>query len=83
MKKFWVRLGATFFFTGLFPVAPATFASFVAVAIWLALPSLFAAVTIGVIAILVVIGVWLTGEAEHSLGHDGKPIVLNEVVAPS
>ena len=40
MRRFWIRLGATFFFTGHFPVAPATFASFVTLAIWWLLPPL-------------------------------------------
>ena len=38
MNRFWVRLGATFFFTGSFPVAPATFASFVTLLLWWLLP---------------------------------------------
>jgi phosphatidylglycerophosphatase A len=80
MSTFWVRLGATFFFTGHFPIAPATFASFVTLGIWWLLPPLSPPVTILLILVLAALGIWLATRAEGIYGHDGKPIVIDEVV---
>jgi phosphatidylglycerophosphatase A len=80
MTKFWIRAGATFFFTGLFPVAPATFASLVTLAVWLLLPPLPAAAFVALLVVLTVVGIYLAGRAEEFYGHDGKPIVIDEVV---
>lgn len=79
MSRFWIRLGATFFFAGHFPVAPATFASLVTLAIWWALPPIPSWGLALVIAAVSVLGVWLAGRAEAIYGHDGKPIVIDEV----
>jgi phosphatidylglycerophosphatase A len=79
MSRFWIRLGATFFFTGHFPVAPATFASLVTLLLWWFLPPL---PTIGLLAVIVAVaavGVPLASRAEEFYGHDGKPIVIDEV----
>jgi phosphatidylglycerophosphatase A len=73
-------MGATFFFTGLFPVAPATFASFVTLVIWWWLPPISAPVMATLLAVLTVLGVFVAGKAEAFYGHDGKPIVIDEVV---
>jgi phosphatidylglycerophosphatase A len=80
MDRFWIRLGATFFFTGSFPVAPATFASFVTLALWWLLPPATPALSVGLILGLGLYGVWVAGRAEAIYGHDGKPIVIDEVV---
>jgi phosphatidylglycerophosphatase A len=80
MRKFLVRMGATFFFTGLFPVAPATFASFVTLAIWWRLPPIPAPAMTALLAGLTILGVFLAGKAEAFYGHDAKPIVIDEVV---
>jgi phosphatidylglycerophosphatase A len=79
MRRFFIRLGATFFFTGHFPVAPATFASFVTLTIWWLLPPLSPLVTLLMIATVTAIGIPLASRAEPIYGHDGKPIVIDEV----
>jgi phosphatidylglycerophosphatase A len=82
MRRFLVRLGATFLFTGHFPVAPATFASFVTLAIWWWLQShqpIPPLVMLAVIAAVTAIGIPLASRAEPIYGHDGKPIVIDEV----
>jgi phosphatidylglycerophosphatase A len=79
MKRLFVRLGATFFFTGHFPVAPATFASFVTLAVWWLLPPAPWWLLLAVIAAVTAIGVPLASRAEAIYGHDGKPIVIDEV----
>ena len=72
-------LFATFLGIGRLPVAPATWAS-AAVALILVPDACRAPWTLG-IALLVVtpLAVWASGEAEKSLGHDAKPIVIDEV----
>ena len=68
---------------GFFPIAPATFASaLVTLAGWfLPVPPLFAT------AILLILGtalaIWSAGIAERTLGHDAKPIVIDEVIGQS
>lgn len=79
MSRFWIRLGATFFFTGHFPVAPATFASLVTLLLWWFLPPLPVAGLLAVIVAVTVAGVPLASRAEKIYGHDGKPIVIDEV----
>lgn len=70
---------------GRFPVAPATAAS-LAVAVVMALlaalaPGALAPVPLGLAAALLLpLGVWSSGEAEKELGHDAKPIVIDEVL---
>lgn len=80
MSKFWIRAGATFFFTGHFPVAPATFTSLVTLGIWVLLPPIPPLVLIGLLILLMVFGTWVAGRAESYYGHDGKPITIDEVV---
>jgi phosphatidylglycerophosphatase A len=75
-----VRGGATFFFTGYFPVAPATFASFVTLLLWWRLPLLPLPAFIALLVALAVVGTALAGKAEAFFGHDGKPIVIDEVL---
>ncbi len=82
MRRFLIRLGASFFFTGHFPVAPATFASFVTLVIWWwvqthqPIPPL---AMLAVIAVVTGAGIPLATRAESIYGHDGKPIVIDEV----
>lgn len=82
MRRFFIRLGATFFFTGHFPVAPATFCSFVTLAIWWGVQShqpIPPLVMLAAIAIVTAIGIPLASRAEPIYGHDAKPIVIDEV----
>lgn len=80
MRKFWIGLGAGFLFTGHFPVAPATFASFVTLAVYWLLPPIPPLLMAGLLLVLAVFGTWIAGLAESVYGHDGKPIVIDEVL---
>ena len=78
-----VRFVATLGPAGYAPVAPATAGSaLVALIGWfLPVPPLLA-----VLALLVAggaVAVWIAGEAEKELGHDAKPIVVDEAVGQS
>ena len=70
---------------GRLPIAPATWASF-AVALGLLacaalIPAALDPLPLGVaILLLVPLSIWACGEAEKDLGHDAKPIVLDEIV---
>ena len=78
--EFLVRFGATFGFTGYFPIAPATFASFVTLVIFWFVPPLPLVGWIVLLSVLTVIGTWLANQAEALYGHDASPIVIDEVV---
>jgi len=68
---------------GYLPKAPATWASAAtAIAGWY-LPALPLLVTIGLLIPGTALSVWICGRAEKTLGHDAKPIVLDEVVGQS
>ncbi|HEU5311403.1 MAG TPA: phosphatidylglycerophosphatase A [Candidatus Eisenbacteria bacterium] len=71
---------ATGFGAGYFPVAPATFASFlVALALLPFAGALDPWIVGGAALAVAAIGVWSAGEAEKTLGTDAKPIVIDEV----
>src|SRR3954463_8020739 len=79
------RLGvfiATCAYVGYAPVAPGTFGSAVGLAIYYLVrlrPSV--TVELGVIALLLVIGLWSATEAEHHFGGiDPGPVVIDEVI---
>ena len=84
MNRFLVKLGATFFFTGYAPIAPATAGSAAALLIWWAISSGAGPVPawayIGVFVALATGGTWLAQQAESIYGHDGRPIVIDEVL---
>jgi len=76
---------ATGFGLGRLPIAPATWASLAMVLLFLALsawsPAAMDPLPIGIaILILVPVGVWAAGAAERELGHDAKPIIIDEIV---
>jgi phosphatidylglycerophosphatase A len=77
------RLVATLGPVGSAPLAPATAASgLVALAGWfLPVPPLWVALL--AIAAGAGVSVWSAGEAEKVLGHDARPIVIDEVVGQS
>lgn len=79
MSRFLTRLGATFLFTGAFPVAPATFCSLIVAIAWAALPAAPWWLALLLIAAVVAVGIPLSTRAEEIYGHDGKPIVIDEV----
>jgi phosphatidylglycerophosphatase A len=68
---------------GYAPVAPATAASAVAAVVGWFLPVPPPAVALALIALGSVVAAWLAGEAEKDLGHDAKPIVVDEAVGQS
>ena len=79
MRDFLIKLFATGFGTGLSPFIPGTTGTVPGLIIaWLLFPL---GVPYQVIASIFVtaIGVWIATEAEHFFGHDGKPIVIDEV----
>jgi phosphatidylglycerophosphatase A len=77
------RFIATLGPVGSFPVAPATAASAVVVLVGWFLPVPAFPVALLLIAAGTVVSVWSAGEAEKALGHDAKPIVMDEVVGQS
>jgi phosphatidylglycerophosphatase A len=73
-------LVATVFGAGRLPVVPATWASLLTAIVLYALRGSLAPVPLLVAAAVVTaIGIPASGEAERSLGHDAKPIVIDEV----
>jgi phosphatidylglycerophosphatase A len=65
---------------GYSPVAPATAASAVVVAVAWFLPSVPLADALALLGVATLIAVWAAGEAEKDLGHDAGPIVIDELV---
>ena len=68
---------------GYAPVAPATVASAVVVAVAWFLPVLPLAGALALLAVAALIAVWAAGEAEKDLGHDAGPIVVDELIGQS
>jgi phosphatidylglycerophosphatase A len=73
---------ATCAYVGYVPVAPGTFGSAVGVAIYyLVRRRASAAIELGTIAVLLVVGLWAATEAEHHFGGiDPRPVVIDEVI---
>ena len=71
---------ATGFGVGYLPVAPATWAS-AATALCLLplLPSLDWMALLVMIVVVTPLAIWAAGQAERELGHDARPIVIDEV----
>lgn len=74
-----VRALATFFGTGHFPFAPATFASLVLTVVLFLLPA--PTLTTGLVAAVAVtaLAIPISTRAERFYGKDGSPIVIDEV----
>lgn len=71
---------ATGFGIGYLPIAPATWASAgTAVCLLALLPILDWVGLLAAIAVVTPIAIWAAGEAERDLGHDARPIVIDEV----
>jgi phosphatidylglycerophosphatase A len=86
MKKPFAKWLALLGPAGLVPIAPATAGSALVTVIafytprlplplWPALAAWFGLLVVGTL-----IAVWAAGEAEHELGHDAKPICIDEAV---
>lgn len=78
-----LRFLATFGPVGYAPIAPATAGSAVVALIGWFLPVPPLAVALTLIALGAALAVWIAGEAETELGHDAKPIVVDEAVGQS
>jgi phosphatidylglycerophosphatase A len=79
VSGFLIRLLSTFFFSGYLPRAPGTWASgFTAVILFFAWPH-FWIYQLVLIAGVFVLGARISGKAEAFYGHDGRPIVIDEV----
>jgi len=78
-----VRFLATLGPAGYAPVAPATAGSALVALIGWFLPVPALAVTLALLAAGTAIAVWIAGEAEKELGHDAKPIVIDEAIGQS
>src|SRR5437762_5353181 len=65
------------------PIAPATAGSAVVALVGWFLPVPAPWVTLGLLGVGTAIAVWVAGEAENELGHDAKPIVIDEAVGQS
>jgi phosphatidylglycerophosphatase A len=68
---------------GLSPVAPATIGSAVVTMVGWYLPVVPMAAWFGLFLVGTLIAVWAAGEAERQLGHDAKPIRIDEAVGQS
>ncbi|MEE9554025.1 MAG: phosphatidylglycerophosphatase A [candidate division Zixibacteria bacterium] len=78
-KGFFTRLLATFFFAGYLPKAPGTWGSaFTLLILFFAWPEQWYYQIVAIAAVYI-IGVWVSGKAEEYFGHDGSPIVIDEV----
>ncbi len=77
------RFVATLGPIGSVPVAPATAASAVVALVGWFIPPPALPVALALIVVGAAIAVWAAGEAEKTLGHDAKPIVVDEVVGQS
>lgn len=78
-----LRALATFGPVGYAPVAPATAGSALVALIGWFLPVPSLAMTLALITLGTALAVWIAGEAEKDLGHDAKPIVVDEAVGQS
>jgi phosphatidylglycerophosphatase A len=65
---------------GLSPIAPATAGSAVVTAVAWFLPVPPFPVFLALLAVGTLVAVWAAGEAEKSMGHDAKPICIDEAV---
>jgi phosphatidylglycerophosphatase A len=71
---------ATFFGAGYFPVGPGTAGSVAAVLIyWFLLSGIGPSAYLGLVAIVVVLGIWSATRTERIWGHDAGRIVIDEV----
>ena len=80
MNRSLVTLLGSFFYTGFFPVAPATFASFVWLVLWLLVPGGRYLCHWATLAAVLPAAVWLSHVMERDYGNDAHEIVVDEVV---
>jgi phosphatidylglycerophosphatase A len=75
-----IRSLATLGPVGYAPIAPATVASAVVVAVGWFIPPPALPVTVALLVLGTIAAIYVAGEAEKSLGHDAGPIVADEVI---
>ena len=80
MKRFFVTMFGSFFYTGFFPFAPASFASMIWLLVWLFVPGGHWMTHWAVIAGLIPVAIIISGIMEKSYGEDASCIVIDEVV---
>jgi phosphatidylglycerophosphatase A len=80
MKRFLVTIFGSFFYTGFFPFAPASFASLIWLLVWLFAPGGHWMTHWAVIAGLIPVAVIISGIMEKYYGEDASCIVIDEVV---
>jgi len=78
--KFISKLIGTFGFSGFFPIAPATFASFIFVVLYAGVPGGKVLANPIVVLVTLVLSVPLSTHLEKNYGHDAHCIVIDEVV---
>ena len=79
MRGLW-RVLATLGPVGYAPIAPATAGSAVVALIAWFVPGPALPETLALLAVGTVVAAWIAGEAEKDLGHDAKPIVVDEAI---
>jgi phosphatidylglycerophosphatase A len=80
MRKFIITLFGSFFYTGFFSFAPATFASFVWLLCYLFIPGGQVLAHPILLIVLIPIAIYLSWEMEGYHGKDAHVIVIDEVV---
>lgn len=80
MSRRIVTLVGSFFYTGFFPVAPASFASLVWLACYLFIPGGGFLVHPYLLVVTVPLSVYISGIMENYYGHDAPEIVIDEFV---
>ena len=80
MKRFLVTLFGSFFYTGFFVFAPASFASLVWLLLYLFIPGGSWLVSPSSLVILTPIAIYLSWEMERYYGEDASEIVIDEFV---
>ncbi|MCK4236646.1 MAG: phosphatidylglycerophosphatase A, partial [Candidatus Krumholzibacteria bacterium] len=80
MKRFLITLFGSFFYTGFFVFAPASFASLIWLALYLFVPGGTWLVSPISFVIFIPIAIYLSWEMENYYGDDASEIVIDEFV---
>ena len=80
MKRFFVTIFGSFFYTGFFPFAPASFASMIWLLVWLFVPGGHWMTHWAAILGLIPVAIVISGIMEKYYGEDASCIVIDEVV---
>ncbi|MBN2072011.1 MAG: phosphatidylglycerophosphatase A [Candidatus Krumholzibacteriota bacterium] len=80
MKKFVVTILGSFFYTGFFPFASATFACAVWIAVWLFVPGAKYFTHPVVVVLAIPVAIYLANVMEDYYGHDASEIVVDEFI---